>query len=44
MKLPVLGGVIALAVILVDQLVKASVLAHSDGSGLDSTPLGPWRR
>ena len=42
MKLPALGGAIALAVILVDQLVKASVLAHSDGSGLDSTPLGPF--
>ena len=30
MKLPVLGGVIALAVILVDQIVKAGVLAHFD--------------
>lgn len=40
MKLPVVGGVIALAVILVDQIVKAGVLAHSDGSG--STPLGPF--
>ena len=42
MKLPVLGGVIALAVILVDQIVKVGVLAHSDGSELDSTPLGPF--
>ena len=30
MKLPVLGGVIALAVILVDQIVKVGVLAHSE--------------
>jgi signal peptidase II len=42
MKLPVLGGAIALAVVVVDQIVKAGVLAHSDGSGLDSTPLGPF--
>jgi lipoprotein signal peptidase len=42
MKLPALGGAIALAVILVDQIVKARVLAHSDGSELDSTPLGPF--
>ena len=42
MKLPVLGGVIALAVILVDQIVKVGVLAHSDGSQLVSTPLGPF--
>jgi len=37
-----LGSAIALAVILVDQIVKAGVLAHSDGSELDSTPLGPF--
>ena len=42
MKLPVLGGVIALGVIFVDQIVKAGVLAHSDESGLASTPLGPF--
>ena len=42
MKLPVLGGVIALAVILVDQIVKAGVLARSEGSELKSTPLGPF--
>jgi signal peptidase II len=42
MKLPVLGGVIALAVILVDQIVKVGVLAHSDGSELASMPLGPF--
>jgi signal peptidase II len=42
MKLPVLGGVIALAVILVDQIVKVGLLAHSDGSELDRTPLGPF--
>jgi signal peptidase II len=42
MKLPVLGGVIALAVILVDQIVKVGLLVHSDGSELDTTPLGPF--
>ena len=42
MKLPLLGGVIALAVILVDQIVKAGVLSYSDGSDVDSTPLGPF--
>ena len=42
MKLPVLGGVIALAVVLVDQIVKVGVLAHSGGSEVDSAPLGPF--
>ena len=42
MKLPLLGGVIALAVILVDQIVKAGVLSYSNGSDVDSTPLGPF--
>jgi signal peptidase II len=42
MKLPALGGVIALAVILVDQIVKAGVLSHFDQSNVGSTPLGPF--
>lgn len=42
MKLPLLGGVIALAVILVDQVVKAGVLSHSDRADVESTPLAPF--
>jgi signal peptidase II len=42
MKLAALGGMVAAAVVLVDQVVKIGVLAHSDGSELDSTPLGPF--
>ncbi|HSV00463.1 MAG TPA: signal peptidase II [Roseiarcus sp.] len=42
MNLPVLGGVIALAVILLDQIVKASVLSYSARPDVDSTPLGPF--
>lgn len=42
MKLPVVGGLIALAVVLVDQIVKAGVLAHFGGPGAGSTPLGPF--
>jgi signal peptidase II len=37
-----MGGIVALAVVLVDQIVKAGVLAHFDGSGPDSTPLAPF--
>jgi signal peptidase II len=42
MKLPALGGMVAAAVVVVDQVVKIGVLAHSDGSELDSTPLAPF--
>ena len=42
MKLPALGGVIALAVVLVDQIAKVGVLAHSGGAEVDSTPLMPF--
>jgi signal peptidase II len=42
MKLPILGGVIALAVVVVDQIAKVGVLAHIDGSEVDSTPLAPF--
>jgi signal peptidase II len=37
-----MGGVIALAVVLVDQIVKAGVLAHFGSPGVASTPLGPF--
>jgi signal peptidase II len=36
------GGVIALLVVLVDQLVKIAVLSHSDGLAVDSTRLTPF--
>ncbi len=42
MKLPVLGGVIALAVILVDQIAKAGVLAHFGESEVIPTPFAPF--
>jgi signal peptidase II len=41
-KLPMVGGFIALAIVLVDQIVKAGVLAHFGGSEVDSAPLGPF--
>lgn len=42
MKLPVVGGVVALAIVVADQIVKAAVLAHFDGSAVDSRPLMPF--
>ena len=42
MKPPAVGGVVALAVVLVDQIVKAGVLSHFDRSGIDPSPLGPF--
>jgi signal peptidase II len=42
MKPPAVGGLIALAVVLVDQIVKVGVLAHFGSSGVDSSPLGPF--
>jgi signal peptidase II len=42
MKLPAVGGLIALAVVLVDQIVKAGVLAHAGRSEVNPTPLGPF--
>jgi signal peptidase II len=42
MKPSAVGGVVALAVVLVDQIVKAEVLAHFDSPGVDSSPLGPF--
>ena len=37
-----MGGIIALAVVLVDQIVKAAVLTHFGGSAVDSAPLAPF--
>jgi signal peptidase II len=42
MKPPAVGGLIALAVVLVDQIAKAGVLAHFDRAGVDPSPLGPF--
>jgi signal peptidase II len=41
-KLPVLGGMVALVVVAADQIVKAGVLSHSGRSEVDSTPLAPF--
>ena len=42
MKPPAVGGVVALAVVLVDQIVKAGVLAYSAQSDVDPMPLTPF--
>lgn len=42
MKLPAVGGIIALAVVLVDQVVKIAVVSSAGGSVVDSTPLTPF--
>ena len=42
MKPPAAGGVVALAVVLVDQIVKAGVLTHFGSSGVDPSSLGPF--
>jgi signal peptidase II len=42
MKPPAVGGVVALAVVLVDQIVKAGVLSYSMGSDVEPTPLAPF--
>src|SRR5277367_2317138 len=42
MKPLALGGMIALAIVLVDQIVKIGVLSHSGRSQVGSTPLGPF--
>jgi signal peptidase II len=42
MKLPAVGGIVALAVVLVDQIVKVGVLSHFGRSEGDPTPLGPF--
>jgi signal peptidase II len=42
MKPPAVGGSIALAVVLVDQIVKAGVLSRFGSPGVDPSPLGPF--
>jgi signal peptidase II len=42
MKPPAVGGMIALAVVLVDQIVKAAVLSYSAGTDVDPQPLTPF--
>ena len=42
MKPPAVGGVVALAVVLVDQIAKAGVLAYSAQSDVDPMPLTPF--
>ena len=42
MKPPALGGAVALAVVLVDQIVKACVLSYSARPDVDPTPLTPF--
>jgi signal peptidase II len=42
MKPPVVGGLVALAVVLVDQIAKAGVLTYSARSDVDPMPLTPF--
>jgi signal peptidase II len=42
MKPPAVGGVVALAVVLLDQIVKAGVLTYFGGSNVDPRPLAPF--
>ena len=42
MRLPVVGGVVALAIVLLDQIVKAGVLAYFSGPNVDPRPLAPF--
>jgi signal peptidase II len=42
MRLPVVGGVVALAIVLLDQIVKAGVLAYFRGPNVDPRPLAPF--
>jgi lipoprotein signal peptidase len=42
MKPPVIGGLIALAVVIVDQAAKALVMSRAQGPMADSTPLTPF--
>jgi signal peptidase II len=42
MKPPAVGGLIALAVVLVDQIAKACVLSYSAQPDVDPTPLTPF--
>jgi signal peptidase II len=42
MRPAAVGGLSALAVVLVDQIVKAGVLSHFGSPGVDPSPLGPF--
>ena len=42
MKPPAVGGMVALAVVLIDQIVKAGVLSYSARSDVDPRPLAPF--
>lgn len=42
MKPPAVGGLVALAVVIVDQVAKALVLSRAQRSAIDSTPLTPF--
>jgi signal peptidase II len=42
MKPPVVGGVVALAIVVLDQIVKAGVLAYFSGPSVDPRPLAPF--
>ena len=42
MRLPVVGGLVALAIVLLDQIVKAGVLAYFSGPSVDPRPLAPF--
>ena len=42
MKPPAVGGAVALAVVVVDQSVKAGVLAYSAGPDVEPKPLAPF--
>jgi signal peptidase II len=42
MKPPVLGGIVALVVVIVDQIAKIAVLSRSDQLAADSAPLTPF--
>ena len=41
-KPPVLGGIVALVVVIVDQITKIAVLSRSDQLAVDSAPLTPF--
>ena len=42
MKPPVLGGIVALVVVIVDQIAKIAVLSRSDQLAADPAPLTPF--
>ena len=42
MKAPAVGGLIALAIVLIDQIVKAGVLSYSARTDVDPRPLTPF--